>query len=205
LKTLSKRATLTEQQRHRLGSGSFEWRQPAESAWWTVLDCLPKRSSPEWGAACQNRGAARLCTARAGHEAALRKEAPRGAERGCLQAIRRGASGHFAPSAVTASAAVVAQPAAAIAVFATAVSVATTAAVAEPAAAAAAALAVAAFAVAPPRRAEVEKASPPATLVMSLAERPQLHGLMLIPRDVDACRAIVAEQTERIARMVNGF
>ena len=56
LKTLSKRATLTEQQRHRLGSGSFEWRQPekqrrAESAWWTVLDCLPKRSSPEWGAA----------------------------------------------------------------------------------------------------------------------------------------------------------
>ena len=72
-----------------------------------------------------------------------------------------------------------------------------------PAAAAAAALAVAAFAVAPPRRAEVEKASPPATLVMSLAERPQLHGL--IPRDVDACRAIVAEQTERIARMVNGF
>ena len=112
-------------------------------------------------------------------------------------------SGHFAPSAVTASAAVVAQPAAAIAVSATAVSVATTAAVAEPAAAAAAALAVAAFAVAPPRRAEVEKASPPATLVMSLAERPQLHGL--IPRDVDACRAIVAEQTERIARMVNGF
>ena len=116
----------------------------------------------------------------------------------------RGASGHFAPSAVTASAAVVAQPAAAIAVSATAVSVATTAAVAEPAAAAAAAaLAVAAFAVAPPRRAEVEKASPPATLVVSLAERPQLHGL--IPRDVDACRAIVAEQTERIARMVNGF
>ena len=122
----------------------------------------------------------------------------------------RGASGHFAPSAVAASAAVVAQPAAAIAqpaaaiaVSATAVSVATTAAVAEPAAAAAAALAVAAFAVAPPRRAEVEKASPPATLVMSLAERPQLHGL--IPRDVDACRAIVAEQTERIARMVNGF
>ena len=115
-------------------------------------------------------------------------------------------SGHFAPSAVTASAAVVAQPAAAIAVSATAVSVATTAAVAEPAAAAAAAaaaLAVAAFAVAPPRRAEVEKASLPATLVVSLAERPQLHGL--IPRDVDACRAIVAEQTERIARMVNGF
>ena len=37
---------------------------------------------------------------------------------------------------------------------------------------------------------------------MSLAERPQLHGLMLSPRDVDACRAIVAEQTERIARMV---
>jgi hypothetical protein len=115
----------------------------------------------------------------------------------------RGASGHFAPSAVTASAAVVAQPAAAIAVSATAVSVATTAAVAEPAAAAVAALAVAAFAVAPPRRAEVEKASPPATLVMSLAELPQLQGL--IPRDVDACRAIVAEQTERIARMVNGF
>ena len=113
----------------------------------------------------------------------------------------RGASGHLAPSAVTASAAGVAQPAAAIAVSATAVSGATTAAVAEPTAAAVAALAVAAFAVAPPRRAEVEKASPPATLVMSLAERPQLHGL--IPRDVDACRAIVAEQTERIARMVN--
>ena len=55
----------------------------------------------------------------------------------------------------------------------------------------------------PAAAAEVEKASPPATLVMSLAERPQLHGL--IPRDVDACRAIVAEQTERIARMVNGF
>ena len=104
-----------------------------------------------------------------------------------------GASGHFAPSAVTASAAVVAQPATAIAV-----SVATTATVAEPAAAAAAALAVAAFAAAPLRRAKVEKAFPPATLVVSLAERPQLHGL--IPRDVDACRAIVAEQTERILR-----
>ena len=26
-------------------------RKAAESAWWTVLDCLPKRSSPEWGAA----------------------------------------------------------------------------------------------------------------------------------------------------------
>ena len=203
MKTLSKRATLTEQQRHRLGSGSFEWRpETAESAWWTVLDCLPKRSSPEWGAACQNRGAARLCTARAGHEAALRKEAPRGAERGCLQAIpwslgplraecchrlrrrRRPARRRHRRLRHRRL-------------------VATTAAVAEPAAAAAAALAVAAFAVAPLRRAEVEKASPPATLVMSLAERPQLHGL--IPRDVDACRAIVAEQTERIARMVNGF
>ena len=189
------------------------------AASWTVLDCLPKRSSPEWGAACQNRGAARLCTARAGHEAALRKEAPRGAERGCLQAIPWSLGPHFAPSAVTASAAVVAQPAAAIAVSATAVSVATTAAGAEPAAPAALAVTVAAFAVtvaafavtvaafavsvASPRRAEVEKASPPATLVVSLAERPQLHGL--IPRDVDACRAIVAEQTERIARMVNGF
>ena len=42
----------------------------------------------------------------------------------------RGASGHFAPSAVAASAAVVAQPATAIAVSAIAVSVATTAATA---------------------------------------------------------------------------
>ena len=108
----------------------------------------------------------------------------------------RGASGHFAPSAVTASAAVVAQPAAAIAVSATAVSVATTAAVAEPAAAAAAALAVAAFAVAPPRRAEVEKASPPATLVVSLAERPRLHDL--IPRD-DACRRAIGAENRRSA------
>ena len=44
----------------------------------------------------------------------------------------RGASGHFAPGAVAASASAVAKPAAAIAVSTTAVSVATTAAVAEP-------------------------------------------------------------------------
>jgi len=43
LKTLSKRATLTEQQRHRLGSGSFEWRQPEKQRsqrgglFWTVF------------------------------------------------------------------------------------------------------------------------------------------------------------------------
>ena len=43
LKTLSKRATLTEQQRHRLGSGSFEWRQPEKQRsqrgglFWTCL------------------------------------------------------------------------------------------------------------------------------------------------------------------------
>ena len=82
----------------------------------------------------------------------------------------RGASGHFAPSAVAASAAVVAQPAAAIAVSATAVSVATTAATAW--------------------WFVIIEASPPATLVVSLAERPRLHDL--IPRD-DACRAIGAE------------
>ena len=150
------------------------------AASWTVLDCLPKRSSPEWGAACQNRGAARLCTARAGHEAALRKEAPRGAERGCLQAIPwslgplRAECCRRLPAA---SAAVVAQPAAAIAVSATAVSVATTAATA--------------------RWFVIIEASPPATLVVSLAQRPQLHGL--IPRgDGDAHRAIRAEQRERI-------
>ena len=52
----------------------------------------------------------------------------------------------------------------------------------------------------PAAAAEVEKASPPATLVMSLAERPQLHGL--IPRgNGDADRAIGAVQRERIARM----
>ena len=89
----------------------------------------------------------------------------------------RGASGHFAPSAVTASAAVVAQPAAAIAVSATAVSVATTAATAW--------------------WFVIIEASPPATLVVSLVQRPQLHGL--IPRgDGDAHRAIRAEQRERI-------
>ena len=49
------------------------------------------------------------------------------------------------------------------------------------------------------RRAEVEKASPPATLVVLLAQRPRLHGL--IPRG-DACRAIGAELRERIARML---
>ena len=43
MKTLSKRATLTEQQRHRLGSGSFEWRQPEKQRsqrgglFWTVF------------------------------------------------------------------------------------------------------------------------------------------------------------------------
>ena len=43
LKTLSKCATLTEQQRHRLGSGSFEWRQPEKQRsqrgglFWTVF------------------------------------------------------------------------------------------------------------------------------------------------------------------------
>ena len=49
----------------------------------------------------------------------------------------------------------------------------------------------------PAAAAEVEKASPPATLVVLLAQRPRLHGL--IPRG-DACRAIGAEQRERIAR-----
>ena len=44
------------------------------------------------------------------------------------------------------------------------------------------------------------EASPPATLVVSLAQRPQLHGL--IPHgDGDADRAIGAEQEKRIARM----
>jgi hypothetical protein len=52
----------------------------------------------------------------------------------------------------------------------------------------------------PAAAAEVEKASPPATLlVVSLAQRPRLHGL--IPRG-DACRLIGAEQRERIARML---
>ena len=51
----------------------------------------------------------------------------------------------------------------------------------------------------PAAAAEVEKASPPATLVVLLAQRPRLHGL--IPRG-DACRAIGAEQRERIARML---
>ena len=53
----------------------------------------------------------------------------------------------------------------------------------------------------PAAAAEVEKASPPATLVVSLADLPRLHDL--IPRD-DACRddanrAIAIEQTKRIA------
>ena len=95
----------------------------------------------------------------------------------------RGARGRYGPTAVAASAAVVAQPAAAIAVSATAVSVATTAATA--------------------RWFVIIEASPPATLVVSLAQRPQLHGL--IPRgDGDAHRAIRAEQRERIARMLCG-
>ena len=52
----------------------------------------------------------------------------------------------------------------------------------------------------PAAAAEVEEASPPATLVVSLAQRPQLHGL--IPRgNGDADRAIGAVQRERIARM----
>jgi hypothetical protein len=52
----------------------------------------------------------------------------------------------------------------------------------------------------PAAAAEVEKASPPATLVVLLAQRPRLHGL--ISRG-DACRAIGAEQRERIARMLS--
>ena len=41
--------------------------------------------------------------------------------------------------------------------------------------------------------------------VVSLAERPQLHSTAgLIPRDVDACRAIVAEQTESALRACDG-
>ena len=44
------------------------------------------------------------------------------------------------------------------------------------------------------------QASPPATLVVSLAQRPRLHGLIL-PRG-DARRAIGAEQKKRIARML---
>ena len=123
--------------------------------------------SPEREAACQNRGAARFCTARAGHEATLRKEGLRGAERACLQAIPWSQVPLRADTAVAASAAVVAQPAAAIAVSATAVSVATTAATAW--------------------WFVIIEASPPATLVVSLAQRPQLHGL--IPRgDGDAHR-----------------
>ena len=51
----------------------------------------------------------------------------------------------------------------------------------------------------PAAAAEAEKASTPATLVVLLAQRPRLHGL--IPRG-DACRAIGAEQRERIARML---
>ena len=42
----------------------------------------------------------------------------------------------------------------------------------------------------PAAAAEVEKASPPATLVVLLAQRPRLHGL--IPRG-DACRAIAGQ------------
>ena len=53
----------------------------------------------------------------------------------------------------------------------------------------------------PAAAAEVEKASPPATLVVSLADLPRLHGL--IPRDdadrAIANRAIAIEQTNRIA------
>ena len=55
----------------------------------------------------------------------------------------------------------------------------------------------------PAAAAEVEKASPPATLVVSLADLPRLHDL--IPRDDacrdDSCRAIAAEQTQRIAAL----
>ena len=52
-------------------------------------------------------------------------------------------------------------------------------------------------------KAAIIEASPPATLVVSLAQRPQLHGL--IPRgDGDAARAIGAEQRERIERMLCG-
>jgi len=133
--------------------------------------------SPEREAACQNRGAARFCTARAGHEATLRKEGLRGAERACLQAIPWSQGPLRADCCRRLRAAVVAQPAAAIAVSATAVSVATTAATAW--------------------WFVIIEASPPATLVVSLAQRPQLHGL--IPRgDGDADRAIRAEQRERI-------
>ena len=169
MKTLSKRATLTEQQRHRLGSGSFEWRQPEKQRsqrgglFWTVFP----RGAVQNGAQLDRIAARRDFVQR---ELATRppsgKKRPE-VRREVASKRSRGASGHFAPSAVAASAAVVAQPAAAIAVSATAVSVATTAATA--------------------RWFVIIEASPPATLVVSLAQRPQLHGL--IPRgDGDAHR-----------------
>ena len=132
MKTLSKRATLTEQQRHRLGSGSFEWRQPEKQRsqrgglFWTVFP----RGAVQNGAQLDRIAARRDFVQR---ELATRppsgKKRPE-VRREVASKRSRGASGHFAPSAVAASAAVVAQPATAIAVSAIAVSVATTAATA---------------------------------------------------------------------------
>jgi len=129
-------------------------RKAAESAWWQQAGLFwtvfPR------GAVQNGEQLARIAARRDFVQRELATRLPSGKKRpGVRREVAskrsRGASGHFAPSAVTASAAVVAQPAAAIAVSATAVSVATTTAVAEPAAAAAVTDAAFAVPVAPPR------------------------------------------------------
>ena len=130
LKTLSKRATLTEQSGTDSAAAASSGGSQKSSGV-SVVDCSGLSSQEE-----QSRMGSSLPESRRG--ATLYSASwPRGcpperSAQGCGERLppSRGASGHFAPSAVTASAAVVAQPAAAIAVSATAVSVATTAATA---------------------------------------------------------------------------
>ena len=108
-------------------------RKAAESAWWQ------ERTRSSLPTVQNDKQLARIAAPRdfVLHQLATRPPSGCGKRRSEARSEHaskrsRGASGHFAPGAVAASASAVAKPAAAIAVSTTAVSVATTAAVAEP-------------------------------------------------------------------------
>ena len=108
-------------------------RKAAESAWWQ------ERTRSSLPTVQNDKQLARIAARRdfVLHQLATRPPSGCGKRRSEARSEHaskrsRGASGHFAPGAVAASASAVAKPAAAIAVSTTAVSVATTAAVAEP-------------------------------------------------------------------------
>ena len=108
-------------------------RKAAESAWWQ------ERTRSSLPTVQNDKQLARIAAPRdfVLHQLATRPPSGCGKRRSEARSEHaskrsRGASGHFAPGAVAASASAVAKPAATIAVSTTAVSVATTAAVAEP-------------------------------------------------------------------------